>query len=97
VTDTFAPNKLIPPEEGYPVDVPVKLSLSDLGKYWGSGCSFGLQIDVIYEDVLKKDRPQHFLYSIECTPTRCEATEMSNHHETEVIREIGSKPTKNPI
>lgn len=90
---TIAPNTLIPPGDGHPVDIGVELDLNQLALYWKQECAFGMVIDVIYEDVLEKKRTQHFLYFVQCGPSRCDATEASNRPYAEPVTEIGSEPT----
>lgn len=95
LTETFSPGRLIPPKEGFPVDVVLRLSIPDeTDAYWKDKYATGVEIDVIYEDILGKKRSQHFLYFIQCGPARrCTATEASNRHYPEVIEEISSEPT----
>ncbi len=82
-SDTFAPNTLVPPEEGYPADFSVAVEGRDLALYRENNYVFGLAIEVTYEDVLRKDWPQHFLHVVHCGPTRCDVTELRNRHEAE--------------
>lgn len=94
LTEQFSPGKLIPPHEGCPVDVVLRLDIpDDLDAYWKNGYATGVAVDVIYEDILGKRRTQHFLYFIQCSQGRCAATEASNRHYPEVIAEISSEPT----
>lgn len=84
-SDTFNPNILIPPNEGHPTDIPVDIEIADLQEYWRNGYKFGVSIDLVYEDVLRRDRSQHFLHMVYCGPTRCDATELRNQAQSQAI------------